>query len=117
MPRKIRELIRELERAGFVNRRGKGDHRNFEHSKGMRLTLSGNLVTMPTVSGTRSAQKDPGVKGVKDSAMYVKIVEWSDEDHCFVGQCPGIMVRAVMEMMRHKSMLNCVTLLKNGLPS
>ena len=43
MPRKIRELIRELERAGFVNRGGKGDHRNFEHSKGMRATLSGQL--------------------------------------------------------------------------
>jgi predicted RNase H-like HicB family nuclease len=27
---------------------------------------------------------------VKDSALYVKIVEWSDEDRCFVGQCPGI---------------------------
>jgi predicted RNA binding protein YcfA (HicA-like mRNA interferase family) len=41
MPRKIRELIRELERAGFVNRGGKGDHRNFEHTKGIRVTLSG----------------------------------------------------------------------------
>jgi len=27
---------------------------------------------------------------VKDSALYVKIVEWSDEDQCFIGQCPGI---------------------------
>jgi predicted RNase H-like HicB family nuclease len=25
-----------------------------------------------------------------DSARYVKIVEWSDEDGVFVGQCPGI---------------------------
>ena len=25
-----------------------------------------------------------------DSARYVKIVEWSDEDRAFVGQCPGI---------------------------
>lgn len=25
-----------------------------------------------------------------DSARYIKIVEWSDEDQCFVGQCPGI---------------------------
>ena len=25
-----------------------------------------------------------------DSARYVKIVEWSDEDQCFVGQCPGV---------------------------
>ncbi len=43
MPRKIRELIRDLERAGFVNRGGKGDHRNFEHTKGLRTTVSGNL--------------------------------------------------------------------------
>jgi len=27
---------------------------------------------------------------VKNSARYIKIVEWSDEDQCFVGQCPGI---------------------------
>jgi len=27
---------------------------------------------------------------MKESALYVKIVEWSDEDQCFVGQCPGI---------------------------
>jgi len=25
-----------------------------------------------------------------DSARYVKIVEWSDADAAFVGQCPGI---------------------------
>ena len=25
-----------------------------------------------------------------DSAKYVKIVEWSEEDGSFVGQCPGI---------------------------
>ena len=41
MPRKIRELIRDLERAGFVYRGGKGDHRNFEHPRGLRVTLSG----------------------------------------------------------------------------
>ena len=27
---------------------------------------------------------------MKDSARYLKLVEWSDEDGCFVGQCPGI---------------------------
>ena len=43
MPRKIRELIRDLERASFVNRGGRGDQRNFEHAKGMRVTLSGQL--------------------------------------------------------------------------
>ena len=25
-----------------------------------------------------------------ESAKYVKIVEWSDEDECFIGYCPGI---------------------------
>lgn len=27
---------------------------------------------------------------MKDSARYVKIVEWSDEDRAFVGSCPGL---------------------------
>ncbi|KOR29241.1 pilus assembly protein HicB [Achromatium sp. WMS3] len=27
---------------------------------------------------------------MKESAKYLKIVEWSDEDQCFIGQCPGI---------------------------
>ena len=42
MPRKVRQLIADLERAGFVNRGGKGSHRNFVHPKGARATLSGN---------------------------------------------------------------------------
>ena len=25
-----------------------------------------------------------------DSARYVKIVEWSDEDECYVGSAPGL---------------------------
>jgi predicted RNA binding protein YcfA (HicA-like mRNA interferase family) len=41
MPRKVRELIRDLERAGFLNRGGKGPHRNYEHALGARVTLSG----------------------------------------------------------------------------
>lgn len=27
---------------------------------------------------------------MKDSDRYVKIVEWSDEDHCYVGSAPGL---------------------------
>lgn len=27
---------------------------------------------------------------MSDAARYVKIVEWSDEDGVFVGQCPGV---------------------------
>jgi predicted RNA binding protein YcfA (HicA-like mRNA interferase family) len=41
MPKKLRELIRDLERAGFVNRGGKGSHRNYLHPHGVRITISG----------------------------------------------------------------------------
>jgi len=27
---------------------------------------------------------------VKESARYVKIVEWSDTEQCYVGSCPGL---------------------------
>jgi len=44
MPPKIRELIAELEKAGFVNRGGKGSHRNFVHSRAQKpVTISGKL--------------------------------------------------------------------------
>ena len=43
MPPKIKELIHELEKAGFVNRGGKGNHRNSAHPNGSRITLSGQL--------------------------------------------------------------------------
>ena len=29
------------------------------------------------------------------AARYVKLVEWSDEDRCFVGTCPGLMFGGV----------------------
>jgi predicted RNA binding protein YcfA (HicA-like mRNA interferase family) len=41
MPRKIRQLIADLEQAGFANRGGKGSHRNFVHPAGARVLLSG----------------------------------------------------------------------------
>ena len=42
MPRKVRHLMADLEKAGFVNRGGKGSHRNFTHPKGLRVTISGD---------------------------------------------------------------------------
>ena len=43
MPRKIRELIRDLKKAGFVDRGGKGNHRNFVHPNVRKsVTISGN---------------------------------------------------------------------------
>jgi predicted RNA binding protein YcfA (HicA-like mRNA interferase family) len=42
LPPKVRELIAELERAGFANRGGKGSHRNFVHPNVAKpITVSG----------------------------------------------------------------------------
>jgi predicted RNA binding protein YcfA (HicA-like mRNA interferase family) len=42
MPRKIRNLIQDLVRLGFIDKGGKGSHRNFVHPNCKRpITLSG----------------------------------------------------------------------------
>lgn len=43
MARKIRQLIKDLERARFINRGGKESHRNYVHPKGIAITISGKL--------------------------------------------------------------------------
>lgn len=44
MPPKIRELIAELERNGFMNRGGKGIRRNYSHPKCSKIvTISGKI--------------------------------------------------------------------------
>lgn len=43
MPRKVRDLIRDLKLAGFIDRGGKGSHRNFVHPKVRKpVTVSGH---------------------------------------------------------------------------
>jgi predicted RNA binding protein YcfA (HicA-like mRNA interferase family) len=44
MPPKVRELIAQLEGAGFVDRGGKGSHRNYVHPRLSKpITISGKL--------------------------------------------------------------------------
>ena len=44
VPSKIRELIAQLETAGFIDRGGKGSHRNFTHPDVRKpVTISGQL--------------------------------------------------------------------------
>ena len=44
MPPKIRVLVAELQQAGFVDRDGKGSHRNYVHPKVAKpITISGAL--------------------------------------------------------------------------
>lgn len=45
MPPKIKELIAELETAGFINHGGKGSHRKFRHMSGVNITISGKTGT------------------------------------------------------------------------
>src|SRR5688572_12127420 len=93
MPRKIRDLIADLERHGFVNCGGKGSHRNFTHPRVARpVTISGNAIDDATkVPGEGRSGRSRGGFGMKEGARYVKIVEWSEEDDCFIGSCPGLL--------------------------
>jgi len=43
MPRKIKHLIKGLEKAGFVSQGGKSSHKNLIHPKGIAITISGKL--------------------------------------------------------------------------
>lgn len=57
MPPKIRELISDLERAGFRNRGGRGSHRNYTHPNARRrVTLSGNLGSDATPYQVKDVQ-------------------------------------------------------------
>ena len=31
----------------------------------------------------------------KTSDRYLKVVSWSEEDQCYIGRCPGLMLRGV----------------------
>jgi predicted HicB family RNase H-like nuclease len=39
---------------------------------------------------------------MKDRNRYLKIVEWSEEDKCYVGRCPGLMFGGVHGDDEHK---------------
>jgi len=32
---------------------------------------------------------------MKDSDRYLKVVEWSPEDQCYIGRCPGLFLGGV----------------------
>jgi predicted RNA binding protein YcfA (HicA-like mRNA interferase family) len=66
MPRKIRELITQLVKAGFIDRGGKSSHRNFVHP---------NVQKLVTVSG--NAGDD--VKHYQEKAIKLAIKELEDE--------------------------------------
>jgi len=69
VPPKIRDHVTELERAGFVNRDGKGCHRNYAHPKVARP------ITKADALGRRRATVSPQALGtladtVKESDRF-----------------------------------------------
>ncbi len=69
MPRKIRELIEELEKAGFVNRGGKGSHRNYVHPEVTKpITISGKLGDDARDYQEKSVKMSRQIENVRFSA-------------------------------------------------
>ena len=55
---------------------------------------------------------------MKPSDRYLKIVEWSEEDGCYVGTCPGLMLGGVHgadEAKVYKELCQAVEDYRNGL--
>ena len=58
MPPKIKDLISQLEQAGFRNKGGKGSHRNFVHPEMSRpITISGRMGDDAKLYQIRSVAK------------------------------------------------------------
>lgn len=64
MPPKVRDLIAELEKAGFINRGGKGSHRNFVHR--------GSSQTIVVSGGLGDDAKPYQVKAVKVAILEIR---------------------------------------------
>ena len=63
MPRKIRELIKDLKKAGFIDRGGKGIHRNFVHPNvSQPVTISGK-----TGNDAKDYQEKAAKQAIKES--------------------------------------------------
>ena len=91
MPRKIRELMDDLarldlrvaaEKEAFKLRPSEGGETGHPVRQGWRRRKE--------ISRTGRCESNRGIKIMSVAARYVKLVEWSDEDNCFVGSCPGL---------------------------
>jgi len=93
MPRKIRELIRDLKHTGFyeISKAGKGSHRKYMHEKyAGAVTVSGKEVDDQALSRMASARSNSECKEMKTAAYYHKWVEWNEEDNVYIGKCPDL---------------------------
>jgi hypothetical protein len=76
----------------LVERGGKGGHPNFVRPKVAKpITISGKPgddASRYQLRAVRLAIEES--PEMKDSARYAKIVEWSEDDQCYVGSAPGL---------------------------
>ena len=95
MPRKIRELVRDLKKSGWYLDRQKGSHRVFKHPKlAEHVSLSVQTVTTPRTMKKKMLAERSKTRG-KPSDRYPLFVSWSDEDQAFIGYCPVLFVGGV----------------------
>ena len=74
-------------------------------SRGLFLfTCSGSVSRMGAQYAylIRESQSSyENIKVMKESARYAKIVEWSEEDQCFVGSSPEMLQNRVFDVVGH----------------
>lgn len=94
MPRKIRELIAELQKAGWRNTSSaKGSHRKFAHPDSSRKIILSERCGYSSLPGKGREDRRP--RGAKMKADYLKFVQWSVADRLFVGYCPDLFIGGV----------------------
>src|SRR6266403_4168234 len=95
MPRKVRELVRDLKKSGWYLDRQKGSHRVFKHPKlAENVSLSVQRVTTSRTMKKRMLPERSKMHG-KPSDRYPLFVAWSEEDQTFIGYCPALFVGGV----------------------
>ncbi len=95
MPRKVRELIRDLKKAGYRLDRQRGSHRIFKHPNiSQHIVISGHESDDATTTKKRTSKRQLSVPA-KPSDRYRMYVEWSEEDQLFIGYCPDLLIGGV----------------------
>ncbi len=89
--RDLRVIIKELEREGFINRGGKDSHRNLIHPRLQRtITILDNKIrTLKAIRKCGQGCYKGDYKMIYRS-KYLKIVERSEVDNCFIGKGPEL---------------------------
>lgn len=92
MARKIRQLIVDLQTAGFqLVPGGKGSHRKFRHPRFPgAVILSGKDGDDALLIKKDIPQRCSRRKQMKTEDRYLKFVRWSEEDKAYVGYCPDL---------------------------